>query len=53
MEGWTIAQSPILGTTITIVRLSERGYETLLFYYQEVAAHLKVWPYRRAARILV
>jgi len=27
---WAIAQSPILGTTITLERLRKRGYEALL-----------------------
>ena len=30
MGGWAIAQSPILGTTITLERLSKRGYISLL-----------------------
>ncbi len=29
MGGWAIAQSPILGTTITIERLQKRGYISL------------------------
>lgn len=33
MGGWRIAQSPILGTTITVERLKRRGYMTLLDYY--------------------
>src|ERR1035437_8063192 len=36
MGGWAIAQSPILGTTITINRLIIRGYESMLSYYQSV-----------------
>jgi RNA-directed DNA polymerase len=40
MGGWAIAQSPILGTTITIARLAKRGYESLLTYYEKVAPHL-------------
>ena len=31
--GWAVAQSPILGTTITISRLKRRGYKTMLDYY--------------------
>ena len=31
--GWAIAQSPILGTTITIQRLKKRLYESLLDVY--------------------
>jgi RNA-directed DNA polymerase len=34
--GWAIAQSPILGTTITLERLRKRGYESLKGYYQKV-----------------
>jgi len=34
MGGWAIAQSPILGTTITIDRLKQRGYESLLDIYK-------------------
>jgi hypothetical protein len=37
---WTaitiIAQSPILGTTITVKRLTRRGYESMLNYYLEI-----------------
>ena len=40
MGGWAIAQSPILGTTITLERLRKRGYEALLTYYEKVAPHL-------------
>jgi hypothetical protein len=36
MGGWAIAQSPILGTTITISRLIKRGYEPMLSYYLSV-----------------
>lgn len=32
MGGWAVAQSPILGTTITKKRLRKRGYESLLEY---------------------
>jgi hypothetical protein len=35
--GWAIAQSPILTTTITLKRLQQRGYESLLDYYYKVA----------------
>jgi RNA-directed DNA polymerase len=37
MGGWAVAQSPILGTTITIERLKKRGYESLLDYYFKVS----------------
>lgn len=36
MGGWAVAQSPILGTTITLSRLKTRGYESILSYYQKV-----------------
>ena len=35
--GWAIAQSPILNTTITLERLSKRGYESMEVYYQKVS----------------
>lgn len=35
--GWAVAQSPILTTTITLKRLQQRGYESLLDYYYKVA----------------
>ena len=36
MGGWRVAQSPILGTTITIDRLKIRGYVPMLELYNEV-----------------
>jgi group II intron reverse transcriptase/maturase len=36
MGGWAIAQSPILGTTITIERLKMRGYVSLLDIYSKI-----------------
>jgi RNA-directed DNA polymerase len=33
MGGWRVACSPILGTTITIDRLKQRGYISLVDYY--------------------
>lgn len=35
MGGWAVAQSPILGTTITIARLKQRGYLSLAEYYKQ------------------
>lgn len=35
--GWAVAQSPILTTTVTLNRLQQRGYESLLEYYYQVA----------------
>lgn len=36
MGGWAIAQSPILGTTITVERLKKRGYVPLLELYNQM-----------------
>ena len=36
MGGWAIAQSPILGTTITVKRLKQRGYVSMLEYYHKL-----------------
>ena len=33
MGGWAVAQSPILGTTITLSRLRRKGYQSMLDYY--------------------
>nr|WP_255409488.1 hypothetical protein [Aquimarina sp. I32.4] len=32
MGGWAVAQSPILGTTITISRLKRKGYVPMIDY---------------------
>ena len=53
MGGWAIAQSPILGTTITLERLRKRGYESLLTYYEKVAPHLNEPLYTRPVRTVV
>ena len=37
MGGWAVAQSPIMGTTITIDRLIKRGYESLSDYYSTIS----------------
>jgi RNA-directed DNA polymerase len=34
--GWRVAQSPILGSTITVARLKSRGYIAMLEYYQQI-----------------
>ena len=36
MGGWAIAQSPILGTTITVERLKKRGYVPMLELYNQI-----------------
>jgi len=53
MGGWAIAQSPILGTTITLERLCKRGYESLLTHYEKVAPHLNEPLYTRPVRTVV
>lgn len=37
MGGWAVAQSPILGTTITLKRLEQREYFSMLDYYLKIA----------------
>ena len=51
--GWAVAQSPMLGTTITNERLRKRGYESLLEHYQKVAPQLNEPLYARPARTVV
>lgn len=53
MGGWAVAQSPILGTTITIERLIKRGYESMLSYYAKVSPHLNEPLYTRSVRTVV
>jgi len=42
--GWAVAQSPILGTTVTVERLTKRGYESLTTHYLKVSPHYKSYP---------
>lgn len=44
MGGWAIAQSPILGTTITVERLKMRGYMSLLELYDQVKPNTTLFP---------
>jgi RNA-directed DNA polymerase len=37
MGGWAIAQSPILGTTITKARLRKRGYISLSTMFKMIS----------------
>ena len=53
MGGWAVAQSPILGTTITLSRLVKRDYESMLTYYQKVAPQLNEPLYTRPVRTVV
>jgi hypothetical protein len=50
MGGWAVAQSPILVTTITLLRLAKRGYQSTLDYYLKVSPQfnepLITWPVR-------
>lgn len=51
--GWAIAQSPILGSTITNERLKKRGYVSLLEVYRELNPSVCEPPYARLARTVV
>ena len=44
MGGWAVAQSPILNTTITVDRLTKRGYEALSTWYHKVSPHYQSSP---------
>ena len=50
MEGWAVAQSPILVTTVTLDILQQRGYESMLNYYLKVAPQLNEPPPDRTGR---
>ncbi|GAB1404477.1 hypothetical protein MASR1M74_16560 [Lentimicrobium sp.] len=51
--GWAVAQSPILVTTITLDRLRQRGYESMLSLYKKIAPHLNEPLYTRPVRTVV
>ena len=53
MGGWAIAQSPILGTTITVDRLIKRGYISLLEIYKNISPQLNEPLYTRPVRTVV
>ena len=53
MGGWAVAQSPILGTTITLERLVRKGYESMLSYYEKVSPQLNEPLYARPACTVV
>ena len=53
MGGWAVAQSPILGTTITVARLTKRGYESMGEYYQKVSPIFNEPLYTRPVRTVV
>ena len=52
MGGWAVAQSPILGTTITVKRLKKRGYISLVDYYK-LQRIITEPPYTRPVRTVV
>jgi len=41
MGGWAVAQSPILGTTITLKRLTKRGYVSMNSLFIQVTKDYK------------
>lgn len=51
--GWCIAQSPILGTTITIKRLKQKGYQPMLEIYKKLNPSIYEPPYTRPVRTVV
>lgn len=53
MGGWAIAQSPILGTTITVDRLKMRGYVSLLDIYRKISPQLNEPLLTRPVRAVV
>jgi hypothetical protein len=44
MGGWAVAQSPILGTTITLARLNRKGYLSMERLYQKISPINKFYP---------
>lgn len=53
MGGWAVAQSPILGTTITISRLKKRGYTAMLELHLSLNPSRYEPPYTRPVRTVV
>ena len=53
MGGWAVAQSPILGTTITLVRLKKRNYIAMLDIYKRISPQLNEPLYTRPVRTVV
>lgn len=51
--GWAVAQSPILVTTITLKRLKQKGYDSLLDVYFELNPSLCEPPNTRPVRSVV
>lgn len=53
MGGWAVAQSPIMVTTITLKRLIQKGYESMLSYYDRVSLQFNEPLYTRPVRTVV
>jgi len=53
MGGWAVAQSPILGTTITLDRLMKRGYVSFGDMYKQVSPQFNEPLYTRPVRTVV
>lgn len=53
MGGWAVAQSPILGTTITLNRLGKRGYTSMFDHYCKVSPIVNEPLYTRSVRTVV
>ena len=53
MGGWPVAQSPILGTTITLKRLMRTGYVPMLDIYKRISPQLNEPLYTRPVRTVV
>jgi group II intron reverse transcriptase/maturase len=53
MGGWAVAQSPILNTTITLDRLKQRGYISMLEIYKQISPQLNEPLYTRPVRTVV
>jgi RNA-directed DNA polymerase len=53
MGGWAVAQSPIMVTSVTLEKLRQRGYESMVDYYEKVAILLNEPLYTRPVRTVV
>ncbi len=53
MGGWSVAQSPILVTTITLKRLMQTGYVPMLEIYKRISPQLNEPLYTRTVRTVV
>ncbi len=53
MGGWAVAQSPILVTTITLARLKQRGYISMLEVKKQISPQLNEPRYTRPVLTVV